>query len=65
MSPLLGAAMVAVSRTADSRRKSTANSMKAYVQVKLTFTWTDHWQDVTVGSLLGLGICKSLYRLLT
>jgi hypothetical protein len=25
------------------------------------FTWlgVDHWQDVTVGSLLGLGICES------
>lgn len=39
--PLLGATLVAISRTMDNRH---------------------HWQDVTVGSLLGLGISYVAYR---
>jgi diacylglycerol diphosphate phosphatase/phosphatidate phosphatase len=58
--PLYGAALVAVSRTMDYRRKC----LFSVIQVRmLTYVLSpDHWQDVLAGSLLGVVTALFAYR---
>lgn len=51
--PLLGAAMVAISRTQDNRRE--------WGERERALT-PDHWHDVLIGSLLGYSVAYITYR---
>lgn len=55
LTPLLGGAMVAISRTEDNRRK-----LGSPGSCKVSADHADHWQDVLVGSCLGLAIGMSI-----
>jgi hypothetical protein len=61
--------LVAASRTADNRRKVLnvetrwGRLLKRVAEVFfLGFCFADHWQDVTVGSILGISIAYVAYR---
>jgi hypothetical protein len=50
--------MVAISRTEDNRRRCHSCPSD---RVLRALSWTDHWQDVFIGSLLGMFICRCLF----
>ncbi len=64
LSPLLGGIMVAISRTMDNRRKSHSLLLYSHLVVLCSRSelTSDHWQDVLVGSLLGMFIAWVSYR---
>ncbi|KAJ3533863.1 hypothetical protein NM688_g7221 [Phlebia brevispora] len=59
LSPLCGAALVAISRTMDYRRKL---AIPDATRSDLSNNPVDHWQDVVAGSLLGLCLAYFSYR---
>ncbi|KAG5647199.1 hypothetical protein DXG03_001158 [Asterophora parasitica] len=59
LAPFAGAALVAISRTMDYRRMSL---LPTPLISKFIFSFSDHWQDVLVGSLLGTIVSYFSYR---